>query len=83
MTITEKAADRLREVAMFIYDNAEALLGDFDSVMVLNDGIEFLFILNGAGRTFIKMSKCVIAADPPKRWPATVGEGESECSLPN
>ncbi len=83
MTTTEKAADRLREVAMFIYDNAEALLGDFDSFIVLHDSVEFSFVLNATGRTFVHTSKCVMAANPPKSWPTIVGEGESGCSLPN
>lgn len=40
---TQKAASQLREVAGFLYDNAEALVGDMDSTFVLDTGLHFEF----------------------------------------
>jgi len=40
-----RAAYRLREVAHYLDDNAEALVGDLDSIYVLEDGLRFSFVL--------------------------------------
>jgi len=42
---SERAAEQLREVARFMYTNAESLVGDLDSVYVLDTGLRFSFVL--------------------------------------
>lgn len=42
---SERAAEQLREVARFMDANAESLVGDLDSVYVLDAGLRFSFVL--------------------------------------
>ena len=42
---SERAAEQLREVARFMDANAESLVGDLDSVYVLDTGLRFSFVL--------------------------------------
>lgn len=44
-TTTEKAAEELRKVARYLEANAEALVGDCDSVFVLDTGLRVSFTL--------------------------------------
>ena len=42
---TRRAADKLREVARYMLNNADALVGDLDSVYIIEGGLRFSFEL--------------------------------------
>ena len=42
---TEMAVHQLREVARYLEENAEALVGDLESLAVLNGGLSFSFTI--------------------------------------
>ena len=45
MTTTDRAAEQLRNVARYMIENADALVGDLDSVYVCEGGLRFSFEL--------------------------------------
>lgn len=57
-SITELAAESLRDVARFLDKNAEALVGDMDSTYVLDKGLHFEFdVLRRDSIGTVKVSK--------------------------
>ena len=65
---SERAAEQLREVARFMDANAESLVGDLDSVYVLDTGLRFAFVLLEHGSIpTIEVTREVIVHERPKQ----------------
>ena len=65
---SERAAEQLREVARFMDANAESLVGDLDSVYVLDAGLRFSFVLLEHDTIpTIEVTREVIVCERPKQ----------------
>lgn len=66
--MSERAAEQLREVARFMDANAESLVGDLDSVYVLDTGLRFSFVLLEHGTIpTIEVTREVLVHERPKQ----------------
>lgn len=64
---SERAAEQLREVARFMDANAESLVGDLDSVYVLDTGLRFSFVLEHGTIPTIEVTREVLVHERPKQ----------------
>ena len=61
-TTSERATEQLREVARYLYANAEAIIGDIDSIYVLEGGLRISFALfdNKSIPTLEVTKECIV-----------------------
>lgn len=64
-TTTEQTAEKLREVARYLDAHAESLVGDMDSVFVLDGGLRFSFVLSSNTVPTVEVARECIVWDEP------------------
>ena len=60
MTTTDRASAELRRVAQYIIAHAEDIVGDVDTLKVLEDGLFISFVLDPHGYTVIEVNKRIL-----------------------
>lgn len=65
-TTSERAAEQLREVAHYFDANAEAIIGDLDSIYVLEGGLRISFaLLDNQSVPILEVTKeCIVYERP-------------------